>query len=156
MTKTSTRSAHHDTFVIERTYQAPIAKVFEAWGTPAFKRKWFVGPDEWTRSPHRLDFKVGGKESIAGGPASGPLHRYDATYYDIVPNQRIVYAYDMHMDDVRISVSIATVELFPADTGTRLIYTEQGVFLDGYDDAGSRERGTHGLFDQLEAALAAA
>jgi hypothetical protein len=37
----------------------------------------------------------------------------------------------------------------------RLIYTEQGVFLDGYDDAGSRERGTRDLFDKLAAALAA-
>lgn len=150
------RTAHHDTFAIERTYKAPIAKVFAAWGDPAFKRKWFVGPDEWVGSPHRLDFKVGGKESIAGGPAGGQVHRYEATYHDIVVNQRIVLSYDMYMDDVRISVSLATVELLPTDTGTRLIYTEQGVFLDGYDDAGSRERGTHGLLDQLEAALAAA
>ena len=155
MTESPTRSAHHDVFTIERTYKAPIAKVFDAWASPAFKRKWFIGPDEWTRSPHRLDFKVGGKESIAGGRAGGPLHRYDATYYDIVPDHRIVFAYDMHMDDVRISVSLATVQLFPVATGTRLVYTEQGVFLDGYDDAGSRERGTHGLLDQLAAALAA-
>jgi methyl-accepting chemotaxis protein len=34
-------------------------------------------------------------------------------------------------------------------TGTRLVYTEQAVFLDGYDDAGGREQGTRGLFDQL-------
>ena len=37
--------------------------------------------------------------------------------------------------------------------GTRLVYTEQAVFLDGYDDAGSREHGTRGLFDQLAAYL---
>jgi len=35
------------------------------------------------------------------------------------------------------------------------VLTEQGVFLDGYDDAGSRERGTKGLLDQLEASLKA-
>jgi hypothetical protein len=35
------------------------------------------------------------------------------------------------------------------------VLTEQGVFLDGYDDAGSRERGTKGLLDKLEAALKA-
>ncbi len=33
--------------------------------------------------------------------------------------------------------------------------TEQGAFLDGYDDAGSREQGTNLLFDALGAALAA-
>ncbi|HET9620952.1 MAG TPA: SRPBCC family protein [Kofleriaceae bacterium] len=149
-------SSHHDTFVIERIFKAPIARVFAAWADPAFKRKWFIGPDEWTRSPHRLDFKVGGKESIAGGPAEGPLHRYEAVYHDIVANHRVVSTYDMYLDDVRISVSLATVELFADGAATRLVYTEQAVYLDGYDDAGERERGTRGLFDQLAAALAAA
>jgi hypothetical protein len=37
----------------------------------------------------------------------------------------------------------------PAGSGTRLIFTEQGAFLDGYDDAGKRESGTGGLLDAL-------
>lgn len=60
----------------------------------------------------------------------------------------------MHMDDIRTSVSLATIELFPSGTGTRLVMTEQGAFLDGYDDAGSREEGTKLLLDALGAALA--
>jgi hypothetical protein len=55
----------------------------------------------------------------------------------------------MHLDDVRISVSLATVELQSAGSGTRLIFTEQGVYLDGYDDAGMREHGTRELLDAL-------
>jgi len=35
----------------------------------------------------------------------------------------------------------------------RLRGTEQGVFLDGYDDTGSREKGTSALMDKLEASL---
>ncbi len=31
--------------------------------------------------------------------------------------------------------------------------TEQGAFLDGYDDAGSREQGTGFLLDRLGASL---
>jgi hypothetical protein len=54
----------------------------------------------------------------------------------------------------RISRRALTVEFKPAGVGTRLIYTEQGAFLDGYDDAGSREHGTRGLLDKLGAALA--
>ncbi len=63
----------------------------------------------------------------------------------------------MHLDERRISVSLATVELKPAgatpDAGTRLIYTEQGAFLDGYDNAGQREHGTRALLDKLGEAL---
>ena len=52
-----------------------------------------------------------------------------------------------------ISVSLATLELKPAGTGTRPIFTEQDVFLDGYDESGSRERGTRELLDKLDAKL---
>jgi hypothetical protein len=37
----------------------------------------------------------------------------------------------------------------PKGAGTRLVVTEKGAFLDGYDDAGSRERGTGLLLDRL-------
>ncbi|HEY8008444.1 MAG TPA: hypothetical protein VIE66_16970 [Methylocella sp.] len=36
---------------------------------------------------------------------------------------------------------------------TTLKVTEQGAFLDGYDDAGSREHGTGQLLDALGASL---
>jgi uncharacterized protein YndB with AHSA1/START domain len=78
---------------------------------------------------------------------------FDAVYFDVVPNERLVYTYEMHLDDRKISVSLATIELKPADAGTRLVVTEQGAFLDGYDDAGSREHGTGLLLDRLGASL---
>jgi hypothetical protein len=61
----------------------------------------------------------------------------------------------MHLDDRHISISLATVELKPAGKGTRLIFTEQAIMLDGYSDpdARERERGTRGLLDQLGASL---
>jgi hypothetical protein len=35
----------------------------------------------------------------------------------------------------------------------KLMVSEQGAFLDGYDDAGSREHGTGYLLDRLGASL---
>ncbi|RJG10607.1 polyketide cyclase [Pseudomonas cavernicola] len=147
------RSTHHATFVIERNYDASPAQVFAAWAEPAAKARWFVGPDEWEASDHELDFRVGGRESVSGCAAGGPVHEYDACYQDIVPDQRIVYSYDMHLNETRISVSLATVELKPAGSGTRLIFTEQAVFLDGIDNVAERERGTRDLLDNLGAEL---
>jgi len=147
------RSAHHATFVIERRYDFPPAVVFGAWANPAAKARWFVGPDAWEKSDHKLDFRVGGRESVSGGPPGGTLHSYNAVYQDIVVNQRIITTYDMHMDDTKTSVSLATVELEPAGTGTLLVYTEQGVFLDGHDSALGREQGTRDLLDNLDAEL---
>lgn len=147
------RSAQHATFVIERTYAAPPARVFNAWADPAAKARWFGGPDEWDKARNEFDFRIGGHERVSGGPPGGTVHAFDGRYYDIVANERIVYAYDMHLDDKRISVSLATVEFKPAGSGTRLIFTEQAVFLDGYDDAGSREQGTRWLLDKLGESL---
>ncbi|HWK63766.1 MAG TPA: SRPBCC family protein [Rhizobiaceae bacterium] len=146
----SERSATHATFVIERNYPAAPARVFQAFSDPVAKRQWFGGPGE-TRS--EMDFRVGGRETASGAFPDGSTHRFDARYHDIVPGERIVFSYDMHIDQRRISVSLATVEIAPQGTGSRLVFTEQGVFLDGYDDAGSRERGMIELLDGLGAFL---
>lgn len=147
------RSATHATFVIARDYPHPPAKVFAAFADPQKKARWFGGPDAWERSNLKMDFRVGGKESVSGGPPGGMVHAYAAEYWDIVENERIVLAYEMKLDGKRISVSLATTEMKPSANGTALTYTEQGVYLDGYDDAGAREHGTRELLDQLDAFL---
>ena len=106
----------HATFVIERTYDAAPARVFAAWATPrpsALVRR----ADDWERGGYELDFRVGGRERAAAARRTARSTRYDARYQDIVPNERIIYTYDMHLDDKRISVSLATVELKPAGQG---------------------------------------
>jgi uncharacterized protein YndB with AHSA1/START domain len=148
------RSAVHATFSIERTYHAAPERVFQAFADPQAKARWFAPPAGWKCERARMEFRIGGKESVTSTPPGQPGHRFDAIYLDIVPNQRIIYVYEMHTGAAKISASLATIELTPAGKGTRLVITEQGAFLDGYDDAGSRERGTRGLLAQLEAALA--
>jgi uncharacterized protein YndB with AHSA1/START domain len=147
------RSVTHSTFVIERVYPVSPAQVFHALSDPTAKKRWFVGPDAWGQSKFEMDFRVGGREINAGGPKEGPVHTFNAIYHDIVPDQRIIYSYDMHLGDTRISVSLATIDLKPEGAGTRLVFTEQGAFLDGWDEPGQRERGTRDLLDALAAAL---
>ena len=96
---------------------------------------------------------MGGRELSRGGPPGGPVHTYQALYQDIVPDERIVYSYTMHLDQTLISVSLATVELRAEGAGTWLVLTEQGAYLDGYEDGGERERGAGELLDALGAEL---
>jgi uncharacterized protein YndB with AHSA1/START domain len=147
----SERSVTHATFVLERIYEASPAQVFAAWATPAAKARWF-GPAEET-GEYELDFQVGGREVNRGSGPDGDVYTYDARYQDIVPDERIVYTYDMHRDETRISVSLATVELRPEGAGTLLVFTEQGAFLDGQDAPDLREQGTGSLLDALGADL---
>ena len=149
----SKRSVKHATFSIERSYDAPPAMVFAAWASKEAKAAWSFCEAEWKPAKWELDFRVGGHERIHTGPAGGTVHAFDGVFHDIVPNERIVYSYDMHLDDRHISVSLATIEFKPAGKGTRLVFTEQGAFLDGYEDIAGREEGTRVGLDNLAAAL---
>ena len=152
MPKTSSsspRSVVHATFCIERTYPASPAQVFKALTDPAAKAKWFTGGNGYTLLAREMDVRPGGREHVKGRWETGVVSTFDAVYHDVVADERIVYAYEMHLDDRKISVSLATLELKPAGTDTRLVMTEQGAFLDGYDDAGSREHGSNFLLDAL-------
>ncbi len=144
------RSVNHATFVIDRTYPAHPAKVFAAWADAAAKDVWMDDPDLQSNGTNsQLDFRVGGHERFGGLNPDGSSYSYDATYYDIVPDRRIVYCYEMYAGDDRMSVSVATVDMVPDGDGTRLTYTEQGVFLDGIDKPEAREEGTTWLLDNL-------
>jgi uncharacterized protein YndB with AHSA1/START domain len=138
------RSVTHATFVIERTYDTSPARVFAAWTQPAAKARWFARDAEF-----ELDFRLGGQELNRGRAPDGQVYSYEARFQDIVPGERIVYTYEMHSDETRISVSLATVEFKQDGAGTRLIYTEQGAFLDGHDTPAQREQGTGSLLDAL-------
>ena len=146
------RSTKHATFTIERVYDATPERVFNAWADPAAKTRWFGGPDEGG-SEYELDFRVGGHELNRGGTPDGVVYTYEAVYRDIAPNERIVYTYEMYMGDARISVSVTAVELAPEGAGTRLTFTEHGVFLDDLDSPALREEGTGHLLDALGADL---
>ena len=149
------RSATHATFSIERTYEAPASQVSKAWADPSAKARWFIGPEGWKETLRELDFRVGGRERLSGIHPGGRTSDYDARYWDIVPNQRLVFTYEMHADGKRISVSLATVELKSISVGTRLTFTEQAAFLDGFEDGGGRERGTRAHLERLDGALQA-
>lgn len=146
------RSIVHGSFTVERKWKAPPAKVFAAWADPALKRQWFGSPDP-DNPKHIFDFKVGGREYNEGAGPNGALFTYDVRYYDIVPDNRIVFAYDMHMDGARISVSVAAIEFRPDGAGTHLVLTEHGAFLDGLDTMEQRRAGTEFMINQLGASL---
>ena len=111
-----------------------------------------VNGDGWGTDNYQADFRVGGYEKYRG-THEGMVVSMESRYYDIVPNERIVWAYDVHFGNDRVSVSLTSVELFPEGTGTRLVFTEHDTFLDGHEAVGPREEGTKQLLESLAADL---
>ena len=147
------RSVTHATFTIERTYDAAPARVFKAFEDPAIKRRWFAEGEGWEIEEFAAEFRVGGYERSLFRFRGGTPIRNDTSYHDIVPNQRIIFAYTMTIGENHISASLATIEFKQAGSGTQLVFTEQGAFLDGLDTAGPREAGWRDLLAALDKEL---
>jgi uncharacterized protein YndB with AHSA1/START domain len=144
-----------DTFTIERTYDAVPERVFHAWTDAAARAVWFVGPDGWKAKVRESDPRTGGRDVLVGLFSDGSEVKYEARHEDVLPNERMITSYHMYRNDVRISVSLSTVQFVPAGSGTRLMFTEHLICLNGYEDPGAQDRargvGTH--LDRLAAYL---
>lgn len=154
------RSVIHDTFTIGRSYPAAPSRVFAAFASAEAKNTWGdtgdLEPADGRAGITEFDFRAGGRERF-GIKMQGTTYRYDARYYDIVPDQRIIYAYEMYANDTRISVSVATIEFTKDAGGTALTWTEQGNYLDGIDGpqaSSLRKEGTTEMLDGLARYLA--
>ncbi len=82
--------------VIERIFNAPIARVWDAWTKPEEASKWW-GPKNFTAPHMKIDFRVGGKYVFCmhgneGLPAEmvGKDFWSCGTYKEIIPLQKIV------------------------------------------------------------------
>jgi uncharacterized protein YndB with AHSA1/START domain len=155
VSNTIERSETHATFVLERTYPAPVERVWHALSDDAARKEWFGGGPAFDIQERSHDFRVGGRSIEAGRWDGGPRSRFESTYTDIVDQHRVVFTYDMWVDDRHMSTSLTTIVVEREGDSTRLTYTEQGVHLDGLDTVEGREEGTAGILDSLGAYLAA-
>lgn len=143
------RSVAHTSFVIERHLAVPPKIAFRAWSDPDSKRRWFACHPAMVNTGYNLDFRPGGSEMSRVVSPEGASHLFQAHFLDIVAGERIIYAYDMHVGDIRLSASLATVVFEASGTGTKMVFTEQIAFLDGHQDRTERIRGTELGLDRL-------
>jgi uncharacterized protein YndB with AHSA1/START domain len=144
----------------------PPSQVFAAFAEPEMRRKWFRQPGDPARQTYRLDFRTGGSEIATAvfAPLEAEEHiEYASTFWDIVPDQRIVLSYAVRLDDVVRWAALRTIILAPDGDGTRLEWTEQYTFLELTDNSahdvahleGSARLQLNGLAAALAAELAA-
>lgn len=142
------------TFVIERMLNATPARVFAAYASLEAKGAWFKAPADTETLDRDFEFRVGGKERFHARWPGGMVTDYQATYHDIVENERIILVYDMFQNGAKLSVSLLTLELRAEGDKTRLVHTEQGSYLSGGVEAvQGREHGTTWHIDSLVALI---
>jgi uncharacterized protein YndB with AHSA1/START domain len=147
---------------IERTFDAPIEKVWEAWTSPTLLAKWFA-PTGMTNSLATTEVKVGGVFRFCFRDEKSGTEFYGrGIYQKIVPNTFLSYL-DSHTDkdgnDVAAShydipgdeIIESLVEISFADLGEK---TKMTVVMDNYYDEKMTKdmvSGWNGMFDKLSA-----
>ncbi|MCK9893652.1 SRPBCC domain-containing protein [Frankia sp. AgB32] len=170
------RPVLHGSFTVQRVLALAPARVFAGFADEALWSRWTRLPGPAGTAWSELDLRPGGSALarntfVAGGHAERLENR--ARFLDVVPDARIVYAYEAVVNDVCQWVSLVTVELGTGTErrgaagervaggagqgGTVLTWTEQYAFLvlrgDGADDVAHLRGGTLLRLNGLESAL---
>lgn len=158
--------------VIEKVFDAPVAKVWEMWTTSEGMKKWW-GPNDFAGSVTKLDFRVGGRniscmEALIdmGTIKKGQKMYGTGIYKEIIPLKKIVVT-DSFSDE-KGNVIDATSEYgmtgFPLemlvtvtfeDLGgkTKVTLTHSGIKDISDADRVNMEQGWSQSFDKMDEAL---
>lgn len=150
----SAKAVDHSTITVERLLPARPKHAFRFWSEADLKRRWNDCHPDWFVLEDMFEFRIGGAETKRWRMPDGVELAFRARYIDIIPERRIIYAFDMSFGGSLMSASLATIELAPNVDGTRMLFTEQIAFLGDSEAKRQRSLGTESGFDRLAEVIA--
>jgi uncharacterized protein YndB with AHSA1/START domain len=131
---------------IERTFDAPIGQVFDAWTSEEVMRRWLhCGPD-WETPTAQVDLRVGGAIRIVMRDPDGDLHGAAGEYRLIERPHRLVFTwtFDRFPDNHQL------IELHFSELGgaTTVVMINSGIENEELED--SQRTGWYLCYEELE------
>lgn len=121
----------HATIVMERTYTASPQRVFAAWADVEARKRWSAPAENIRIEYEEADFREGGRDISRCIEPGNDDYVAAVTYIDIKRDQRIAFVEDVIHGKTRVSAALISVELTPANAGSRLLLTMQIASFDG-------------------------
>jgi uncharacterized protein YndB with AHSA1/START domain len=135
---------------IERNFDAPVERVFEAWTSEEVLRRWLHGLPDWETPTAEVDLRVGGRIRIVmRDPSDGAESGATGEYRVVDPPHRLVFTWVW--DDQPDQPQLIELEFFERDGATTVLMTNSSIPTG--EQRGSQQRGWNVCFDNLERVL---
>jgi uncharacterized protein YndB with AHSA1/START domain len=137
--------------VIERSFDAPVALIWQMWTDPEHFKAWY-GPDGATIPVAKMDVRVGGARLVCMEmkTPNGPMQMwFTGEYREVAENERLVYTESMSDENGNVAspsemgmpeghpmTTEVRVELEDVNGRTRMVMTHVGVPGDSPGAAG--------------------
>jgi uncharacterized protein YndB with AHSA1/START domain len=144
----------HATIVLERSYHAAPARVFEAWADIEARKRWSTPAENIRIEYEEADFREGGRDVSRCIEPGNEDYVAVVTYIDIKRDQRIAFVEDIAHGARRVSAALISVELAAKDRGTHLLLTMQIASFDGANMEQGYQFGWNAALDNLAKELA--
>jgi uncharacterized protein YndB with AHSA1/START domain len=138
----------HATITLERSYPAPLERVFSEFADPVARARWSAPSDD-VLIYDEADFRIGGKDVFRCGPKGDPKFRGETRYLVIVPNARVVSSETLDMGDQRLAVSLTTLDFEATEKVTNVTVTLQMVSFVGPGMISGYESGNRSALENL-------
>ena len=138
----------HATITLERTYRAPLERVFSEFADPVARARWSP-PSNDVLIYDQTDYREGGRDLFRCGPENDPKFRGETLYHLIVPNRRVVSSETVDVNGQRLAVSLNTLDLEASGESTNLKLTVQMVSLAGAGMIEGYESGNKSALENL-------
>jgi uncharacterized protein YndB with AHSA1/START domain len=138
------------TLRIERTFQAPVQAVFDAWTSEEVIRRWWHAEHDWETSEATVELRVGGAiRVVMRNPHEDVEYGGGGHYTEIDPPKRLAFTWIWDSDPKQHQLIEIDFEEIGGATIVR--FTHRGLWDE--ESVRSHEDGWGKCFDNLDRAL---
>jgi uncharacterized protein YndB with AHSA1/START domain len=130
---------------LERSFDAPPERVFEAFTNAEVLRRWWAAQPDWSSPEAEVDLRVGGRYRLAMRNTEGETHAVAGVYTEIAPPARLAYTWAW--EELDHPESHVTVEFHPDGSRTTVVITHAG--LPNEQEREQHGHGWNGCLDNL-------
>jgi uncharacterized protein YndB with AHSA1/START domain len=134
---------------IERSFDAPVEDVFDAWTSPEVMKRWFHCAQDWETPEAEVDLRVGGDVRVVMRRPDGTQPSARGVYTVIERPHRLVMTWTF--DDDPANEQLMELTFSESDGSTTVLMVNSGISTE--ERRRSQETGWIGCLDQLERLL---